>query len=160
MKTASMTLLSGVALVALAFLGAFHTGLPTVFAPLPAFVVIPSFFIGIPAVIVPSVLFFAWHPALFKGGKAFPKRTYVLFIALVVLSVAWFILGWKFGLQYQGTRYTYWVCAINALWIAVLAALLWQSRQRNISFAGNLAVHWLLFAWLAFYAFPYLGELP
>jgi hypothetical protein len=73
--------------------------------------------------------------------------------------VVWFIIVWKFGLQYEGTKYTYRVCAVNALWIAVLAALLWRSRRKDISFISNLAVHWLLFAWLAWYAFPWLGEL-
>ncbi len=160
MKPAPVTLLSGIALLVLAFLGTFHTGVPTVCAPLPALIVIPSFILGIPALIVPSVLFFAWHPALFKGSNTFPKRTHVVFVALVVLSAVWFIIGWRFGLQYEGVRYTYIVCAVNVVWIAVLAALLWQCRRKNISFASNLLVHWVLFAWLAWWAFPYLGELP
>jgi hypothetical protein len=40
------------------------------------------------------------------------------------------------------------------LWWAVIR---WK---RQPSFRGNLLSHWFLFARLAWYAFPYLGELP
>jgi hypothetical protein len=124
-------------------------------------VLIPGFFLGLLALFLPSVLFFVWHPALFKGSNLFPKRTYVLFIALVVLTAVWFIVGWRFGLRYQGAWYAYFACAVNSAWIAALAALLWQCRRKKrISFASNLLVHWVLFAWLAWWAFPNLGELP
>jgi hypothetical protein len=43
-----------------------------------------------------------------------------------------------------------------------LGSLWWTVArfQRQPSFKGNLFSHWLLFSWLAYYAFPYLGELP
>jgi hypothetical protein len=41
-----------------------------------------------------------------------------------------------------------------------LAALFARYQQRDITFRLVLALHWLLFSWLAWYAFPYLGELP
>jgi hypothetical protein len=160
MKPNVITLLAGIALLIPATLGFSFSGVPTVHAPFPALVVIPSFILSLTGLFFPSLLFFAWHPALFKGSNTFPKRTYFLFVALVVLSAIWFIVGWKFGLQYEGARYTYIVCVVNALWIAALAALLWQCRSKKISFASNLLVHWVLFAWLAWWAFPYLGELP
>jgi drug/metabolite transporter (DMT)-like permease len=160
MKPNVITLLSGIALLIPATFGLSLSGVPTVHAPFPALVVIPSFFLGLPALFIPSVLFFAWHPALFKGNNKFPIRTYILFVALVVLTVIWFIVSWNFSIQYEGARYTYIVCAVNAVWIAALAALLWKCRRKKISFPSNLLVHWVLFAWLAWWAFPYLGELP
>jgi hypothetical protein len=69
-------------------------------------------------------------------------------------------MGWKFGLQYQGTRYVYEVSAANVFGIAFLATGFSWSRKWEGSFTLNLALHWLLFVWLAWYAFPYLGELP
>jgi hypothetical protein len=165
MKFNWITLLSGMALLAPAWIGLFLSGVPTVFAPLPALTVIPAFLLvsghlTFVAVTIPTLLFFAWHPALFKGSNIFPKRTYVLFTAVAVLNAICFIGGWKFGLEYQGARYTYAVCAINVAWTAGLGMLLWRCRRITMSFTYNLVVHWLLFAWLAWYAFPYLGELP
>ncbi len=112
------------------------------------------------AVAVPVIFFLLWNPNLLRGQVEIPKRTYFLFAGTVLLTIVWFMGGWKFGLQYQGTRFTYLVCAINALWILFLAAFLIRARKRNPSFPKNLALHWLLFAWLSWYAFPYLGELP
>lgn len=161
MKPSLITLLAGIALLVPAMLGASFSGIPSVPPPYPALVVIPMFFLGLLALFLPSLLFFAWHPTLFKGSNVFPKRTYILFVVLVVLTVPWFIVSWKFGLQYQGARFTYFACGVNAAWIAALTALLWRCwRKNNISFPSSLLVHWVLFAWLAWWAFPYLGELP
>jgi hypothetical protein len=69
------------------------------------------------------------------------------------------LFPWGYGNEYQGHKYTEIICAINVGWIAVLwAVLLRASRLR--SFGSNLLFHATLFAWLAWYAFPYLGELP
>jgi hypothetical protein len=133
---------------------------PSISAPNPALVVVPGFLLGVPAALLPAIPFFAWNPALFKGSKALPRRTYILFIATVVLTAIWFAAGWKFGIQYQGAHYTRVVCMINALWIAALGGLLVRYRGISASFASNVAVHWLLFVWFAWYAFPYLGEFP
>jgi len=160
MKPGAMTFLSGAALLIPATVGMFLTGGPTVLGPLPALTVIPTFALGIPATPVPTLLFFAWNPALFKGSVTMPKRTYWLFIAAAVLNAVWFAAGWKFGLHYQGATYTYSVCAINVAWIAILGTILMRSHKANLSFASNIFAHWLLFAWLAWFAFPYLGELP
>jgi hypothetical protein len=112
------------------------------------------------AVAVPTIFFLLWNPQLFRGQSEIPRRTYALFVGAILLNVVWFLGGWKFGLQYQGTRFTYSVCAINAVWILFLAVFLVRARKGSRSFANSLASHWLLFAWLAWYAFPYLGELP
>jgi hypothetical protein len=77
-----------------------------------------------------------------------------------VLSIVYFISGWRLGLQYQGAVYTRAVVIVNVGWAAVLVfASVWTWKKRT-SFRTSLLVHWMLFAWLAWYAFPYLGELP
>jgi len=111
-------------------------------------------------VLVPSILFFLWNPSLLLNQPTnLPKRTIVLLALLTVLTVVDCLLEWKYGVQYRGTRHTILVYIINATW---LASLWWSvgRSQRQPSFKGNLFTHWLLFAWLAWYAFPYLGELP
>jgi len=157
MKANQVTVLAGIGLIVPAAAG-------LVF-PLSAFVIIPAFFLDswhstYFTVAIPTLLFFAWNPALFKSSNALPKRTYGLYIAVVVLSAAWFVVGWKDGLQFQGRYYTVAVCATNVVWDVVLGVILWRYQRTNRSFAYNLTIHWVLFAWLAWWAFPYLGELP
>jgi hypothetical protein len=112
------------------------------------------------AVAVPMVLFFVWNPELFQGDAAVPRRSYVLLIAATLLSALWFVVGWKDGLAMQGPKYNYSVCAVNVVWIASLWLLFARSRRATPSFKMNLLFHWMLFAWFAWYAFPFFGEMP
>jgi hypothetical protein len=156
------TVLAGTSLVIPASLGLFLTGGPTIFCPLPILTVLPLF-VRLPpsvAILIPSLLFFVWNSALLRGAPVVPKRSYLLFGALVILSVVYFNLSWGYGLQYQGRRYTQGIALANAIWIALLIVLFALSRTQKPSFVFNLTLHWLFFAWLAWYAFPYLGELP
>jgi hypothetical protein len=111
------------------------------------------------AVAVPSLLFFVWNPGLFRGDAKVPKRSYWLLGTAIILSSIWFVVSWKWGLQYQGVRYTYIVCGGNIVWAVFLVGLFAGFRNREVSFKTNLLLHWALFAWLAWYAFPFLGEL-
>ena len=143
------------------------SGAPTLLCPMPFLTVAPAFVLAslpspLPywtAVVVPSLLFFVWSPGLFRCQTQIPRRSWVLLSVLTALTVVWFIVSWKFGLEYQGHQFTRVVCAVNALWLVLLWLVLYQ-RWRHPSFTGNLLFHWILFAWLAWYAFPYLGELP
>lgn len=155
-------LLSGAALLLPSSIGLLTAGAPTFYCPRPFVTVMPAFLFGSMwrvSIVVPTLFFFAWNPGFFQEKRVVPKRTVALFGSLVGLSVVWFVIGWNFGLQYQGPSYTWTMLAVNVLWIAVLTLLLLHSLKRE-SFTWNLAIHWLLFAWLAWCAFPYLGELP
>jgi hypothetical protein len=55
-------------------------------------------------------------------------------------------------------KYARLIFPINVAWMAALCLLLNRSSTAAPSFVRNLALHWVLFAWLAWYAFPYLGE--
>ena len=86
--------------------------------PLPALTVVPAFFLANShlwktVVILPTLLFFAWDPGLFQGQEKIPKRSYALFAVATLLGVAYFVGSWKWGLQYQGIRYTHIVCMVN-----------------------------------------------
>ena len=78
---------------------------------------------------------------------------------LTGLTVVDCILEWKYGVEYRGTRHTILVYVINAVWLTSLWYTVVHSLRQQ-TFKSNLFSHWLLFAWLAWYAFPYLGELP
>jgi hypothetical protein len=160
-----LTLVCGLALLIPAWIGLFLRGFPTILCPMPALTVIPAFLLANAglyriAIAVPVVFFFLWNPHLLRGRAEIPKRTYFLFVTTILLSIIWFVGGWKYGLEYRGSSFTYSVCVVNALWIALLCLLFIRSWKRNSSFPSSLALHWALFVWLAWYAFPYLGELP
>jgi hypothetical protein len=110
------------------------------------------------ALMFPGLLFFAWNPRLLWGQVRTPKRTYVLVVVGVMLGAANLIVSWSYGVRWQGTEYTLFVEAESVACIAILCGLLFRSWKSEPSFAWNLALHWVLFAWLAWFAFPYLGE--
>jgi hypothetical protein len=147
-----------------ASIGLFLSGVPTIFSPLPALTVLPAFILaqwhlGYAAVLLPTLLFLMWNPQLFRGEGKIPKRTYVLFTLFVALSAVDFALSWKLGLQYQGPQYTAIVFSINVAWIGFLSLALHRCFNASSSFRTSLFVHWMLFAWLCWYAFPWLGEM-
>jgi hypothetical protein len=165
MRPTRITLIAGFFLLIPTTVGLFLTGVPTLLCPLPYLTIVPAFLLSaghsqVAAVAIPTIRFFAWNPGLFQRSSTIPKRTYALFVSAAVMSVIWFVGGWKYGLQYQGPTYTHYICALNIAWIAGLAVLLFLGRKRDPSFASNLVFHLLFFAWLGWCAFPYLGELP
>jgi hypothetical protein len=165
MKPIWATLICGFLLLVPAWVGLSLFNVSMFLSPLPALTIIPTFLLDAMhlqavAVVIPTILFFSWNPGLFQGSHLIPKRTYVLFLIMAVMSVIWFIGSWKYGLQYQGPTYTHLICALNVAWLAGLGVFLFLRRKSDPSFASNLAFHLLFFAWLGWYAFPYLGELP
>jgi hypothetical protein len=166
-----VTLVCGLGLIipALIGLGWLGSGTPTLISPLPVITIVPAFLLASlfgsalwvkAAALLPTLLFFAWNPSLLRGEAIVPKRSYVLLLTAIVLSAAYFIVSWNSGIQYQGTRYVRTVCAINLAWSALLGFTFARSWKRAGSFRQNLFLHCFLFGWLAWYAFPYLGELP
>ncbi len=159
MKNKLLTIAAGLSLLIPVLFWLFSKQGPSLLYPFPALMFIPSFLLRRAAVLVPVLLFFAWNPGLFGGQAKVPRRSYILLIAATVLSVVWFAVGWRDGLAVQGAKYNYVISGINALWIVVLWLLFSRSRKGEPSFGTNLAVHWVMFAWLAWYAFPFMGEL-
>jgi hypothetical protein len=164
-KSVVATMMAGLGLLIPASVGLLVASVPTILCPFPLITVWPAFFLSgqgmlYTAVAVPMLLFFAWHPGLLHGDAKIPKRSYVLLIAVILLDVAYFGTSWKWGLQYQGAHYTHVVCAVNIAWAAFLVLAFARTWKKPQSFAYSLFLHWMLFAWLAWYAFPYLGELP
>lgn len=128
--------------------------------PHPALVLIPMFFgLRWAALAVPTALFFAWNPNLFRGEAKVPKRSYVLLAIATLFSLLWFVVGWKDGLAFQGAMYNYSFLIVNILWTGGLWLMVALSRKSEQSFRVNLLFHWLFFAWLAWYAFPFFGEM-
>jgi len=160
-----LTLIAGLALLIPASFGLFLSGVPTILCPLPQLTVIPAFLLSAwrlnyLANGLPVLLFFLWRPGFFRGAPQVPGRSYVLLAIVIVLSILYFISGWQRGLEYEGAGYTRGVLIINVGWVAVVVYAFLRARKKGASFGSSLFVDWMLFAWLAWYAFPYLGELP
>jgi len=155
-----LTLACAFALLPVAWLGLF-TGIPTVLSPFPALTVMFGFFMTARAgIVAPTLLFLLWNPSLFRGDGRIPKRSYIFLALLTVFTASWFVQGWNFGLHYQGPRFTQLMLVMNIAWLLGLWTLFLSAWKRTPSFGFSLTIHWLLFAWLAWCAFPYLGELP
>jgi len=157
----------GAALVLLAWIGCFSSGTPTLICPMPLITIVPAFYLASRSfhspywlgVLLPTTLFFAWTPRISRGQSEVPRRSRVLLASLTVLSLAYFVVSWRDGVQYQGREHTIAVGVVNTIWAVILWTILYRSSRRS-SFAINMLFHATLFAWVAWYAFPYLGELP
>jgi len=157
MKSNGLTLLAGLSLLLPALF--YFKGEDAILYPHPCLVLVPMFFgLRWAAIAVPTLLFFVWNPGLFRGDAEVPKRSYLLLLIATVVNVLWFVVGWKDGLAVQGSRYTYAVCIINFASVALLIVIFARCWKAESSFKMNLLVHWLLFVWLAWYAFPFFGE--
>jgi hypothetical protein len=159
-----ITILAALGLLIPASIGLFLSGVPTIFSPFPALTVIPALMLAqwhleYAAVLPPALAFLLWNPQLLRAEGKIPKRSYVLFALIVVLSAVDLALEWKRGWLYHGPSYTAIVCSINIAWIGFLSLAFRRCLNKASSFQTSLFVHWMLFAWLCWYAFPWLGEL-
>jgi len=132
---------------------------PTVLSPYPAMMLIPTFEVGWVAAALPPIVFWLWCFQLFRGEPLVPLRSAVMLAVLSLLTPAYFIARWDDGLQFDGLFWVLGVAFINALMIGWLWKLLYHARK-SASFHASLLFHGVLFAWLAWSAFPNLGELP
>jgi hypothetical protein len=141
---------------------------PCVLAPLNVLMLLPVFVMEpfitvslgklVTAMLVP-IVFWLWCLPVLRGCPTVPRRSYVLLLCMMAMAVSALIYGFRFGVQYQGLGYVIGVVVISIAWwssliVFALVALRFPSNNRNIVF------HAMLFTWLAWYAFPYLGELP
>jgi len=152
-----------------------HAGSPTAMSPYPLLVLLPAFciaelfsgtelfpyryfFMALSALPV-SLLYVAWSGHLIRAATILPRRSLALLAVVGIFNVWYAFESWPFGLKYQGLTHTLRVTAFGAAMLVVLIVLgIWARRAP--SFAKNFAFHTLLFGWLAWGAFPFLGELP
>ena len=160
-KPGVLTVICGLTLIVPALLGiSTGWGMPTVEYPFPALIILPAFAFGPLAAAMPSFLFYWCNPNLFRGETLIPRRSYWAVAIAMVLNCVTFAADWEYDVQSKGAHLVYTVGAINAAWmLALILALVWNRRAAP-SFLRTLFLHWFAFLWLAWYAFPYLGELP
>src|SRR5215467_16078814 len=149
------------------------SGLLSPVHPFPMLTVVASLYSAVHGwglaggLIIWPVLFLLWNPTLLLGARAAPKRTYILWLITTLLTVAWFVayfIHWNdFSKRWHDIEdIQKWrtLGLINGGMAVAVGLMLLRIRylQRS-SFASNLILHWGLFAWLAWCAFP-AAELP
>ena len=159
MKRPSALQLTGaivVTVVAAQSLGVFVGGAPSIVSPFP----LPLVFLlllGVPWVLLPLLMglaFVLWN----SRSDVLPRRTLVLVAAVALLSGAWFLVGWPYGVRYQGLEHTL-ICAVLSGVLLIVTILQSWLAIRSRSRADAIVTHMILFAWASSYAFPYFGEL-
>ena len=133
-------------------------GAPSLLSPYSLPVAIPGFLLGRFSLSIIPGLFAVWSFPLVKGQKGIPVRSLLLAMMLIVLSIFFLVFAWGDGVVYQGQRHAIFMCCYNlVLWGALLA--LFILNQKHKSYSTNFLFHWVLFAWLSWASFPWLGEM-
>jgi hypothetical protein len=102
--------------------------------------------------------FLAWSYPLLLGRDRVPRRSAILAVVAALLTVVFFVHVWSYGLTYHGGVQTVGMAVYNVVGSCIV---FWCFRRNRASpsYASNLAFHVALFLWLAYCAFPWLGEL-
>jgi hypothetical protein len=139
------------------------TGVPTFYSPFPLLVILPAFLgIPIPLIAIASAALFA--ASLFRHFQGSPglKPSLGLTVTLLLttgLTALWIIGGWSYGVRYQGTSHTIAITIANVIFAGV-AWCSWSFARMQRRYRTQVAFSFSLFAWMFWYALPYLGELP
>lgn len=162
-RSAVAPVLATAALVGIAGFLSIRANVPSVSSPFALLTTLPAVWIfarAQPLASLPIVLgFLMSSPHLLRRTTVIPRRSAVTLFAFMVVNAAWFLLGWSYGIEYQGLSHVLYVAAWNVVFIgAALTLLLINSRTPR--FEINLAFHGTVFVWLAWCALPWLGEMP
>lgn len=132
------------------------TGLPRPWAPFPIVLLAPIAKDYDILVWLTSILFWTLGVRLLLGHSILPFYSALVLLLLAIANGLWLALCFRTGKRYQRPAHTGIVVLANAVFSGTLVGIAWRGRRRP-SYAKSYAFHWLLAAWIAWYAFPYLG---
>jgi hypothetical protein len=104
------------------------------------------------------ILFLVWSIHLMRRKPRIPRRSEVLYATVILLSVIYFASAWGGGAQRQGLFHTSILLLMNVGFAALTSFILFKNRLAP-KYSSSLAFHAILFSWLGWCAFPWLGEL-
>ena len=105
-----------------------------------------------------ALLFWLVARPLRRGDARMVRATAVFTGIGAGASLAWFIVSWRYGLQYQGLGTVLLYLSVSTVWLIVVFVCL-RSVKRSESWWAHLALQFAAFAWLVTFAFPWLGEM-
>ena len=88
-----------------------------------------------------------------------PVRFPLILAVGSICTAFWFAAGWNYGLEYQDAGYVWSLTAINLAFVVGLWTF-WFRKRKRATATESLLLGLLLHAWLFWFAFPWLGELP
>jgi len=140
---------------------------PKIYSPYSFVVVIPAFMFSaleLPKFILyflaalPNALcFLLWSKFTVKGEFLIQKTTFNLSRILVILSILLCITSYNYGIKYQGLSHTLFIYLFNVFFIGALYKVYLINRIKP-SINNSILYNILLFSWLGWCAFPWLGE--
>ena len=126
---------------------------PTIYAPYAFNVAIPFmllydilsdnfiFLIALCTLPIP-LLFSIWCFPLLKGQLQIPMRTKIFTLILILCSFVFLVMGWPYGIKYQGILHTIVMYLYNLVfWIALL--FLYRLNKIRFSYETNFLFHWV-----------------
>jgi len=148
---------------------------PEIYSPFSMSVIIPVFLFDwlfyamFPGLLFPGlhfvfgclvipILYVVWSYRLYKNTPKIPRRSISAILILFILSLVYLIGSWSYGLGYQGITHTISMYIFNCIFWGILYYLYMTNRKKP-SFITSYLFHLVSFAWLAWVAFPWLGEL-
>jgi hypothetical protein len=131
---------------------------PTLLTPYSFTVVTPFFRVGrLGSILIWPTVFLLWGLPLFAKARAIPATSAVVAGILWGLGLVWLALGARTGVVHEGALMVGGLAILN---VALGGLLVWLYRKNwnAPAFASNYAFHWLVVAWSAWGAMPWLGE--
>ena len=104
------------------------------------------------------VLFLLWCFSFVKPPFKITLVQKIISGLFITLSALFNASSFSYGIKYQGELHTYLMYSYNIIIILCLSVILWKNAK-NPSLNSCIGFGVLLFAWLGWAAFPWLGEL-
>lgn len=149
------------AIAAIAYISV-SSGVPSSVSPFPIVVMIP-WFLGVPSPFVPMIPAAAFAVCHVRHWRRKPRAKPALGLSILlwivsVLVPLHLLVGWSYGVQYQGFTYCVVVAMVNAAF-AGIAWIAWTLARSSGNYRMQIAFGFSLFAWLTSFAFPWMGEI-
>lgn len=155
MANKNLFLIFGIVMsLSLSFFPMLAFGVPTVFFPLPVYMVIFGMiqFSWLVALVIFGLLWILFYD---KDIKTFKKRSFSFNVSLLIITIIWFVCAKEYAITYQG-RTHYLVCIFQNLVMNILLLFSWYKttpeKTRFYVFIASI--------YLIAFAIPYFGELP
>ena len=149
------------AIFAIAWLSV-STGVPKVQSPFPLLVIFPAF-LGFPLPLIAFALSGAFAlsqlPHFNSNPRQKPNLVFTIVLLLITgLTALAIVAGWSYGIRYQGLFYCVFVTIANVVFAIAAWGLWWFTRTPD-RYRSQVLFGFALFAWMSWYALPYMGEI-
>jgi len=134
---------------------------PNIFSPMSFPLVVCALYIPvhpyITIILIPIIGFWLSMVPILRGNLNFSYIQFFVILFIGGLNIVWIFYGFDWGLKYQGLYHVVIVSIFNcSIFISLLSC--YFVFRKNPSFGRKTFLNGMIWIWLAWYAFPYLGE--